>query len=160
MFGLDQYQTIFVVNAFLFQLLLIVHFALRKWAFDLAMRYGRIIYALSIPAAAVSIYLLRAGWDWSYYAGGLIYLAWSVFGYIVEYVLRIEWRNSLRWSILTPYVLLYLATVMFYWWPLAHIYKPLWFVFTALFLVSTFLNLTSHNVGASTLSAQGVKRAV
>jgi hypothetical protein len=144
MFGLDNFQFLFLVNALLVQLILIVHFALRKWRFDLAMRYGRVIYALGIPSAILSIFLLRGGIGWSFWLGGFIYLAWALFGYTVEYVLGIEWRNSLRWPILVPYVILYLATVMFYWWPLALFYKPLWYVYAVLFLVSTYLNVTSH----------------
>jgi hypothetical protein len=40
MFDLDTPETLFVVTAFLFQVILIIHFTLRKWHFDLAMRYG------------------------------------------------------------------------------------------------------------------------
>jgi hypothetical protein len=43
-----------------------------------------------------------------------------------------------------PYVTLYLGTIMFYWWPLALLYRPLWFVFGALFVIGTILNITSH----------------
>jgi hypothetical protein len=41
-------------------------------------------------------------------------------------------------------VLLYLATVLFYWWPLAIIYKLLWVAQALLFVISTTLNVTSH----------------
>lgn len=144
MFGTDIFETLFVVTAFLFQLILIIHFALRKWQFDLAMRYGRIVYALSIPAAVISIIILLGGKSWSFWLGGFIYLIWAGYGYIVEYVKGIEWRSPIRWSIFGPYITLYLATVMFYWWPLALIYKPLWYVYALLFVISTILNLTSH----------------
>jgi hypothetical protein len=144
MLSLDNNQVLFVVTAFLFQVILIVHFALRKWRFELAMRYGRIVYALSIPAAILSIILLRSGMDWYHWLGGFIYLVWALFGYNVEYIHGIEWRNSLRWPILVPYVILYLSTVMFYWWPVGFVYKPLWYVYTVLFLISTYLNVTSH----------------
>jgi len=159
MFGLNTYQTLIVTAAFLFQLFLIVHFALRKWRFDLALRYGRIVYALSIPAAILSIVLLRHGMDWYFWLGGFIYLVWAVFGYTVEYILGIEWRNSLRWPILVPYVILYLATVMFYWWPPALVYKPLWYAYAVLFLVSTYLNVTSHKTNQSS-PATVVRRAI
>jgi len=107
-------ENVFVVTAFALQAVLIVHFALRRWRFDLAMRYGRIVYALSIPAAGVSVVLLLSGAPWSLWVGGLIYLIWAVFGHVVEYVKGIEWRSAPRWAILVPYVLLYLGTVMFY----------------------------------------------
>ena len=48
---LDSLDSLFVVTAFLFQILLIVHFSLRKWRFETALRYGPLVYALSIPAA-------------------------------------------------------------------------------------------------------------
>ena len=143
--GQDSLEFLFVVSAFLFQIVLIIHFALRKWHFDLAMRYGWIVYALSVPAATVSLLLLLGGKPWSLWLGGFIYLIWATLGYIVEYVKDIRWRNPIRWSIFAPYVFLYLATVMFYWWPLALISRPLWYVYAVLFVISTILNITSHN---------------
>ena len=62
---------------------------------------------------------------------------------------HIEWRSPMRWPVGGPYLLLYLATVMFFWWPLAIIYKPLWYINTVLFIVSTVLNATSHRKTAS-----------
>lgn len=143
--GLDLFEGIFVTAAFLFQIILICHFALRKWRFELAMRYGPIVYALSIPAAILSIVLLLNGKTWGFWSGGLLYLAWAGFGFTVEYLLKITgWRQPIRWEIFIPYVSLYLATVMFYWWPLALIYKPLWYGYAVLFAVSTILNIQSH----------------
>ena len=144
MFILGTPETLFVVTAFLFQVILIIHFALRKWQFNLAMRYGMIVYALSIPAAALSLIILLGGKSWSFWLGGFIYLIWAVYGYTIEYVRGIQWRSPIQWSIFGPYITLYLATVMFYWWPLALIYKPLWYVYALLFVISTILNVTSH----------------
>jgi hypothetical protein len=108
------------------------------------MRYGWIVYALSIPAAAVSVLLLLGGRPWTLWLGGFIYFIWAIFGYVVEYSKEIEWRNPIRWPIFGPYVVLYLATVMFYWWPLALIVRLLWYIYAILFIASTVLNLTSH----------------
>ena len=145
MLGLDSLEFLFVVSAFLFQIVLNIHFALRRWHFDLAMRYGWIVYALSVPAATVSLLLLLGGKPWSLWLGGFIYLIWATLGYTVEYVKDIQWRNPIRWSIFAPYIFLYLATVMFYWWPLALISRPLWYMYAVLFVISTILNITSHN---------------
>ncbi len=144
MFSLGTPETLFVVTAFLFQVILIIHFALRKWWFDLAMRYGRIVYALSIPAVVLSIIILLGGKSWYLWLSGFFYLIWTVYGYTVEYIKEIQWRSPVRWSVLGPYLTLYIATVMFYWWPLALIYKPLWNVYAVLFVISTILNVTSH----------------
>jgi hypothetical protein len=144
MLGLDNLDTLFVLCAFLFQFILIVHFALRKWRFNTAIRYGPVVYALSIPALVVSILLLKRGKAWSLWLAGFLYLIWAIYGYTVEYIRKIEWRNPIRWPIFGPYVVLYLATVLFYWFPLALIRKPLWYVYAVLFIASTILNVISH----------------
>lgn len=137
-------NALFVATSFLFQLILIVHFALRKWRFEVAIRYGWIVYLLSIPAAIVSIILLLGGVTWSLWLGGFLYLVWAAYGYTVEYIRKIEWRSPIRWSVFGPYLFLYLATVMFYWWPLRLIDKSFWYIYTVMFIISTFLNTTSH----------------
>lgn len=145
MFGLESLKVLYVVWAFLFQVVLIVHFSLRKWAFDRYIRrFGWIVYAMSIPAVVVSLILLVGGMTWSLWTGGFIYLVWAVYGYSIEYVKRVRWRNPIRWPIFGPYVFLYLATIMFYWWPLGNIGRPLWVVYAVLFVISTTLNVTSH----------------
>jgi hypothetical protein len=144
MLGSDSLEVLFVATALLFQIVLIVHFALRKWRFEAAMRYGLIVYALSVPAAVVSVLLMLGGKTWSLWLGGFVYIVWAIYGYAVEYVKGIQWRNPIRWPVFGPYVFLYLATVMFYWWPLGLISRPLWYVYAALFIVSTTLNVTSH----------------
>ena len=142
--GIDNLETLFVVNAFIFQIILIIHFAFRKWRFELALRYGLLVYALGIPAAAISTLILLGGKSWFLWIGGFLYLIWGGYGYWIEYVRKIEWRNPIHWPIFGPYIFLYLSTAMFYWWPLALIYKPLWYFYAILFITSTILNLTSH----------------
>jgi hypothetical protein len=141
---LDNLEVLFVVWAFLFQAVLIVHFSLRKWFFHVALKYGWIVYALSLPAFIVSVSLLLNGKTWWLWLSGFIYLVWAIYGYTVEYIKGIEWRNPIRWSVGGPYVFLYLATTMFYWWPVGLISRPLWYVYVVLFVASTVLNVTSH----------------
>jgi hypothetical protein len=143
--NLDKLDKLFVVWAFLFQTVLIVHFALRKPFFEsYTMKFGWIVYALCIPAAVISIFLLRGGKSWSFWLGGFLFLLYAAFGFWVDYVIKIPWRNPIRLSIMFPYVFLYLATVMFYWWPLALLNRRLWFVGAILFVIGTILNVTSH----------------
>ena len=144
MSDLDSFEILFVVTAFLFQIVLIIHFALRKWRFDIVRSYGWIVYALSIPAAVVSVILLLGGTVISLWLGGFIYLIWAIYGYRVEYVKQIRWRNPPNWPILGPYIFLYLATIMFYWWPLGLISRSLWLVYGLLFVISSILNIASH----------------
>ncbi len=61
MFGLDNLEILYVASAFLFQIVLIIHFALRKWRFETAVRFGPVVYALGLAAAAVSLRLLLGG---------------------------------------------------------------------------------------------------
>jgi hypothetical protein len=143
--SLDRHETLFVVWAFAFILILIAHFALRKWAFVTALLYGWIVYALGLVSAVVSAIILRGGKPWFFWLGGFLCLAWVIFGFIVEYVMHIEWREPILWQVFIPYIFLYLATLMFYWWPLALIGKPFWYIYTALFILATYLNATSHH---------------
>ena len=145
MFGFDQFETLFVIWAFFLQVILIIHFAVRKPFFEeYTQRYGWLVYALCFPAIIISIILGLNGKEWSFWLGGLLFLVWSGFGYWVDYIKGIQWRKPLRRDIMFPYVTLYLGTIMFYWWPLALIYKPFWYIFTVLFLIGTILNIRSH----------------
>ena len=142
---LDSLDKLFIGLAFLLQILLVVHFAIRKPLFEsYTAKYGWIIYALCIPAVVISIVLLRGGKSWSFWLGGFLFLVFAIFGYWVDYVAQIPFRNPLQLSIVFPYAFLYLATMMFYWWPLGLLSRPLWFVYAILFVISTILNITSH----------------
>ena len=143
--NLDKLDKLFIIWAFFFQVILIVHFALRKPFFEsYAMKYGWIVYALCIPAALISIILLRGGKSWSFWLGGFLFLIYSAFGYWVDYIRQIPFRNPVQLSIAIPYVFLYLATGMFYWWPVGFLRRRLWFVFGILFIIGTILNIASH----------------
>ena len=145
MFELDNLDSLFVVWAFTFQIVLIVHFAIRKRLYEsYTQKYGWLVYALSIPAVVISIILMLGGKSWSFWLGGFLFLLFAIYGYRIDYVKKIQWRKPLNLSIMFPYVFLYLATVMFYWWPLGILSRPLWYVFAVLFVVGTVLNITSH----------------
>jgi hypothetical protein len=144
MSGIDNLDFLFIVTAFALQVILIIHFAVRKWSFATAVRYGYWVYASGIPAALVSIVLAYGGKSWSLVLGGFLFLVWGIFGYVIEYVKKIEWRNPIYWPVFGPYVLLYLAALMFYWFPLALISRPLVYVYAVLYIISTVMNVTSH----------------
>jgi hypothetical protein len=142
---LDNLDKLFIVWAFLLQILLIVHFAIRKPLFEsYTEKYGWIIYALCIPAVVISIVLFHGGKSWSFWLGGFLFLVFAIFGFWVDYVAQIPFRNPLQLSIVFPYAFLYLATMMFYWWPLGLLGRPLWFTYAILFVIATILNVTSH----------------
>ncbi len=145
MFGLDNLDTLFVVWAFSLQIILIIHFAIRKPLFEsYTKKFGWIVYALCFPALIISLILLINGKSWSFWLGGFLFLIYSSYGYWIDFVKRINWRNPLRKDIMFPYVTLYLSTIMFYWWPLGLLSRPLWYAFAVLFVIGTVLNITSH----------------
>jgi hypothetical protein len=145
MFGLDRLDTLFVIWSFTLQIILIVHFLIRKPLFEsYTKKYGWIVYALCFPAVIISVVLLVGGKSWSFWLGGFLFLIFSGYGFWIDYHKGINWRSPLRKDIMFPYVTLYLSTIMFYWWPLALIHRPLWFVFGGLFIIGTILNITSH----------------
>ena len=145
MSDLDSMDWLFVGWAFAFQLILIGHFAVRKRLFEsYTLRYGWLVYALCIPAAIISVVLLLRGKSWSYWLGGFLFVVFAAFGYWVDYVMGLQWRAPFRASVGIPYVLLYLSTVMFYWWPLWNLSRPLWAVYAVLYVVASILNITSH----------------
>ncbi|MGD2105076.1 MAG: hypothetical protein PVJ55_08200 [Anaerolineae bacterium] len=143
--NLDKLDRLFIVWAFFFQVVLIVHFALRKRLFEsYTLTYGWLVYALCMPAAIISIVLLLGGKNWFFWLGGFLFVAFSAYGYWIDYVRHIQWRSPLNLSIVFPYVFLYLSTVMFYWWPLGWLNRRLWFAYAILFVIATVLNIMSH----------------
>jgi hypothetical protein len=144
MFDLDNSSKLFVFVAFFIQIVLVVFFAARKWQFEAAMQHGWIVYALGIPAVIVSLILLFDGKPWPLWLAGFLYAAWALFGYTVDIAYPVVWRSPILWPVFIPYLLLYLSSLMFYWWPLANIYRPLWFVYAVLYVLSTILNISSH----------------
>jgi hypothetical protein len=141
----DKLDRLFLIWAFTLQVILIVHFAVRKPFFDsYTLKYGWIVYALCIPAAGISVILLRGGKTISFWLGGLLFIAFAAFGFWADYLAGITFRTERHLPVLIPYILLYLSTVMFYWWPVGMLSKALWVIYGILFLIATVLNITSH----------------
>jgi hypothetical protein len=141
---MDPYDRLFVATAFVLQILLLTYFALRRLNFGLALRWGWLIYALAIPACLVSLLLLTVGKPWQFWLAGFLYAVFTIFGYTVDLARPITWRSPIYLPVFTPYVLLFLGSQMFYWFSLALIQRPLWFVYAVLFAASSVLNITSH----------------
>ncbi len=141
---LARLDRLFVITSLVIQTALVVFFALRKWNFPIAMGAGWIVYALAVPAAGVSFVLIRARKAWYLSAAGVFFALWAIFGVLVDLVFHVEWRSPILWRVFGPYLFLYLASMMFYWWPLARIHRPSWCVYTVLYVLSTVLNVTSH----------------
>ena len=142
---LDKFDKLYIIWAYTFQVILIVHFAIRKPLMEsYTLKYGWLVYALCIPAVIISIILMRAGKSWHFWLGGFLFLVYAIFGYYVDYVTQISFRTPFQASVAIPYVILYLATVMFYWWPLWPLSKLLWGGYTVLYIIAMVLNIKSH----------------
>ncbi len=144
MSGLDRFDRLFVSTALIIQAVLVVFFALRKWSFPFAMEWGWIVYALGVPAVIVSVLLIRAHKPWYLTTAGILFGAWAVFGTWVDRVQHVEWRSPILWPVFGPYLFLYLAALMFYWWPLLKVHRGSWFVYAGLYVISTALNMASE----------------
>jgi hypothetical protein len=144
MSGLDRSDRLFLAASLGIQAVLVVYFAMRKWQVAAAMPVGWIVYALAVPAVVVSLVLIRAGKAWYFASAGFLYALWAAFGTVVDIVHPVAWRSPILWPIFLPYVLTYTASMMFYWWPLLRIHRLSWFIYAALYALSTFLNVSSH----------------
>lgn len=143
--GMDKLDKLYVIWAFTFQIILIVHFAIRKPLLETyTAKYGWWVYALCIPALIISLILLRGGKSWHFWAGGFLFLIYAVFGLYVDYIAQIDFRNPFLPAVGIPYVMLYLVTVMFYWWPLWNLSQLLWGGYTVLYIIAMVLNIRSH----------------
>jgi hypothetical protein len=142
--GRSRSDRLFIAASLTIQMVLVVFFAMRKWTFAVAMQVGWLVYALAIPAVVVSIVLFKERKSSYLWTAGVLFALWSAFGIVVDIVHPVAWRSPVLWSIFIPYVLLYTVSQMFYWWPLLKLHRPSWYIWGALYGVSTFLNVTSH----------------
>ena len=142
---MDASDRLFIVTAFLIQLVLLAYFVFRKVNFDAALQWGWIVYAMAVPALVVTFVMIRAGKPWVFWVGGLLFTAWAILGYIVDIARPVAWRSPPLLPVFIPYVLLYLGAQMFYWFPVGMLERSLWYLFAFLFVVSTYFNVTSHN---------------
>jgi hypothetical protein len=144
MLGLDKHDSLFVIWAFLLQICLVLLFLIRKTNLELILRHGWVFYLLCIPAVIVSFLMIHGGKPLTFSVAGFIFVGWAVLGITIEYIFKIPWRNPIVWPVFVPYVLLYLGTILFYWFPVGMLSRPLWYVYGAIFAVGTWLNISSH----------------
>jgi hypothetical protein len=137
-------RTTFVVFAFGVQVLLILDFAARNWRPALERKYGWVIYALGIVAVLLAIVFALGRQPAYAVVAPLVYALWAAFGYVVDIYRHIEWRNPPRWSVLAPYVLLFMASQFAFWIPLWYLGLGYWAAYTVLYAVNTALNFASH----------------
>ena len=82
MISMGVLERLFVACAFLFQVVLIIHFAMRKWRYDLALHYGWIVYALSIPASMISLLFWLNSKPWPMWQMGSLFALGAIWIWI------------------------------------------------------------------------------
>jgi hypothetical protein len=137
-------DTVYVVVALALQAILIIYFALRRWRAAFAFRIGRAIYALGVPLAVYAVVMVFVGQPWYLWVGGLLYALWALLGSKVDTGRPLLWHEPICPRPFNGYVLLYLVYQMFFWWPLGGIWRPGWYIFAALFVLATYLNVISR----------------
>ena len=137
-------QILFVLFAFLVQVLLFINFAARNCKPSLERKYGWLVYALGILAVILGILFLLADQPWYITAAPFVYALWAGLGYYVDIVKQIEWRSPPRWSIFIPYVVLFIAAQFLFWVPLWYVDLPLWIIYGVLYFINLGLNIHSH----------------
>ena len=158
---MDPNITIFASFAIASQAVLVAYFASRRWAPELARRYGWIAYAFGIVGVPVGAWLAMEGASWRLFAGPLLYAVWAAYGAWVDLFRRVEWRPAsgatrqpMRWNVLGPYLTLYLVGQMFLWWPMWNYSRLGWAVYLVLFVANTLLNVSGHFRSAPRSSAR------
>lgn len=137
-------RAVFVVSAFLVQVLLVLNFAARNWRPALERKYGWVIYALGIVAVLLAI-VFALGHQPAYaIVAWLLYAVWAGFGFYVDTYRQIAWRSPPRWPVLIPYVVLFIASQFAFWIPLWYVGIGYWAAYTVLYFLNTALNISSH----------------
>ena len=134
------------------QAILLAFFASRRWHRTLADRYGWMAYAFGALGLVVAAWLIVVGAPWRLFAGPLLFAVWACYGSWVDLFRKIQWRptaatitrRQVEWSVLGPYITLYLAAQMFLWWPLWDYWRTGWAVYLVLFVANTVLNIAGH----------------
>ena len=135
----------FAVFGLASQAVLLAYFAARRWRTATADRYGWTVYAGSaVGGVVVGIVLIATGASWRLSTGPLLLAAWALFGAWADLYRRTGWRSPIRWQVLAPYVVLYLAAQMFLWWPLWNTWSLGWALYLVLFVSNTALNMSTH----------------
>jgi hypothetical protein len=140
----DAQLTAFAAYGLATQVILLVYFTARRWRPPMADRFGWIAYAFGTVGLVLGIWLVSFGASYRLFAGPLLYAAWAAYGAWVDLWQRTEWRQPIRWNIIGPYVILYLAAQMFLWWPLWDTLRPVWVIYLWLFIANTTLNISGH----------------
>ncbi|MGE5248872.1 MAG: hypothetical protein ACM3QS_01560 [Bacteroidota bacterium] len=150
MFTQDTLPILFTAYAFLAQMLLIFNFAALRWRPRIQQRWGWIVYTTGLFALPLGILFLAAGQRWYLGLAFVLLAVWAAFGYTVDILRPVRWRQPIHWQIFAPYVLLYISAQFAFWIPLWFIGPGYWIFYAMLYTISTALNVSMHFPSRST----------
>jgi hypothetical protein len=110
---------------------------------------GYIMMALVVPATLALVAFWRAKAGGLHLIGPVVYIVFIVLMLLVDYVWQIEFRESIRHSILVPYLLLFFGAILLMGLPMFQLDKRLWLVTvaTTILLLSTLVVAKRKGVG-------------
>ena len=77
------------------QALLVAYFSARRWAPELARRFGWIAYAFAGLGAPLAGWLIAGGQSWRLWVGPLLLALWAGLGAAVDLWKHLEWREPI-----------------------------------------------------------------
>jgi hypothetical protein len=135
---------VFVAFAFISQALLIFNFVTLKWKPAIQQKYGWIVYAAGLIAFLLGILFWVNKQAWYFWLAFALFTTWALFGYIIDILRPVNWREPIRWQIFIPYVILYIFAQFAFWIPLWFIGLEYWIIYAVLYTISTALNISTH----------------
>jgi hypothetical protein len=92
---------------------------------------GYAIMLLAIPATVALAAYLRAGANWRFWLGPMVFDAFVVFMLVVDYVRPVEFRSPAMPAILAPYLILFFGSIALMGFPMYRMDMRLWGVTAA-----------------------------
>jgi len=137
-------ESMFVAFAFISQALLIFNFATLKWKPHIQRKWGWIVYASGLISLPLAIAFWASGQAWYFWLAFTLFTIWAMFGYVIDILRPINWRDPIRWQIFIPYLGLYISAQFAFWIPLWFIWPGYWIIYAVLYMMSTALNISEH----------------
>lgn len=142
----NGYEFVFVGFAYLIQVLLIFNFIARNWKPELERRHGWMIYALGILSAGMCLLYWINDQPWYLTLGFGVYALWAAYGFYIDQYREINWRELRIYSIMIPYVGLFIVCQFVFWIPMWSFGLGYWIAYSVMYALNTALNLYSHRL--------------
>ncbi len=133
---------------------LIAIFLIRRWNLALLERIGWVYLLLALPAVYVIVLVQREHASGRYTIFLAIFLAFLVIEALYDWVLKLPFREAMDWRVLTPYVVLYVASTYGFVAMPWHASLAQGIVMVTLFVVQIVANVLTHPRATKTASTR------